>query len=308
MKTLDRRQAMGRIIGIAGTVAGTALIGPKAMAATTCGGDTQIGIGSGGGGELGQNLLTYVTLDPMVVAQRAYAGYGRGGCMYGVFDAIIQELAVQGHEDACNFAAIPTNLAAYGGGGIAGWGTLCGCLNATAMAVNMLGGVDRTAVIRSVYRYYEKTPMPRGDQTFLTAIGAPTRNDDAGAPLTPEKIKQSVANSILCHTSVSLWSKASQYGSSHAAKLERCAQVTAEIAYVTVEFLNASLAGTLNSETQSPDNANCLGCHGSSKAEPNAYISTDVASQMECKTCHSPHDVEAGLSGVHEGATCGDCH
>ncbi|MBY5993567.1 C-GCAxxG-C-C family (seleno)protein [Ferrimonas balearica] len=306
--TLDRRQAMGRIMGIAGTVAGTALIGPKAMAAESCSGDNQIGIGSEGGGDLTENLLGYVKLDPMAVAKRAYDGYGRGGCMYGVFDAIVQELAEMGHEDACNFAAIPTNIAAYGGGGIAGWGTLCGCVNASAMAVNMLAGVDRTAVIRSVFRYYEHTPMPRGDEAFLSAIGAPTRNDDAGEPLTADKLGQSVANSILCHTSVSLWSKQSRYGSSHQAKLERCAQVTAEIAYTTVSFLNQSVDGTLEADTQAPGNADCLSCHSSSKAEPDSYIATDVASQMECQTCHSPHDVGAGLSGVHADATCSDCH
>ncbi|MFV7666457.1 C-GCAxxG-C-C family (seleno)protein [Shewanella algae] len=305
---VNRRQAMGQIVGLVGVAAGSSLIATTALAAESCPGDTSIGIGSEGGSDLGTKLLTYVKLDPMEVAKLAYEGYGRGGCMYGVFDALVKALAAKGHEDACKFAAIPTNLAAYGGGGIAGWGTLCGCLNAAAMAVNVLGGVDRTAVIRSVYRYYEHTAMPRNDEAFLKAIGAPTRKDNAGELLTADKIGQSVANSILCHTSVTHWSKASKYGSSHQAKLERCAQLTAEIAYVTTDFLNKSLDNALDAEIVAAGNAECSGCHSSTKREPGTYIGADVNSQMECQSCHSAHDVGAGLTGVHEGAVCSDCH
>ncbi|MFQ6371169.1 cytochrome C [Shewanella sp. YIC-542] len=303
---VNRRQAMGQIIGLVGVAAGGGIMA-TAMAAETCPGDNAIGVGSDGG-DLGANLLTYVKVDPMAVAKRAYEGYGRGGCMYGVFDAIIKELAAQGHEDACNFAAIPTNMTVYGGGGVAGVGSLCGCLNAAAMAVNMLAGVDRTKVIRSVYHYYESASMPRGDAAFLTAIGAPTRTDDAGELLTPDKIGQSVAKSVLCHTSVTLWSKASEYGTGHKAKLERCAQVTAEIAYVTVDFLNKAMDNALDVATAAAGNADCAECHGSTKREPDVYFGTDVNSQMECQTCHSEHDVSSGLTGAHADFTCSDCH
>ncbi|MGI2852820.1 hypothetical protein ACRTDR_01135 [Shewanella algae] len=96
-----------------------------------------------------------------------------------------------------------------------------------------------------------------------------------------------VANSILCHTSVSLWSKTSKYGSSHPAKMERCAQLTAEIAYVSTDFLNKSLDNALNEETVAAGNAECSSCHSSTKREPDTYIGTDVNSQVECQTCHS---------------------
>lgn len=288
--TLDRRKAMGRILGIAGAVAGTAVVGPKAMAAGTCSGDNQIGLGSNGGGELGKSLLGYVKLDPMAVAKRAYEGYGAGGCMYGVFNAIVKELAAQNFDDACKFAAIPTNMTVYGGGGVSGYGTLCGCANAAAMAVNMLDVPNRGEVIHALFRYYEETAMPRGDKAFLNAIGAPTRKTDAGELLTADKIGQSVATSVLCHTSVSLWSKQSQFGAKHQAKLERCAQVTAEIAFTTVQFLNDAVDGKLKADTQAAGNEECLMCHAGTTDEPKDYFATDVTAHMECGTCHTAHD------------------
>ncbi|ABV35126.1 cytochrome c, putative [Shewanella sediminis HAW-EB3] len=305
---LDRRQAMGKIVGFAGAAA----VSPAVFAADTCPVDGAIGLGSDGGADLGANLLAYVELDPFEVAKRAYEGYVRGGCMYGVFNAVVKELAAQGHEDACNFAAIPTNITVYGGSGVKGWGSICGCVNAAAMIVNILGGVDQVAVIGAINRYYEKTPMPRGDDKFMNYIGAPIFHNDAGELLTPDMIGQSTADSILCHTSVSHWSAASKYGGAHKAKYERCAQVTAEVAFKTVEFLNQALKGELTTDPElemvAKGNDDCYGCHTGTKREPDTYIGSDVNSFMECQTCHAPHDVTSGLTGMHADATCSTCH
>lgn len=303
---LDRRNALKKMCALSAVGFGATFV-PNVMAEQVC--EDPTGIGSGGNGDLAENRLTYVKVEPMLVAKRAYEGYDRGGCMYGVFDAIVKELAAQGHVDASKFEAIPTNLAAYGGGGIAGIGSLCGCVNAAAMAVNLLkaDNLNNNAVIQSVFRFYEKTNMPRGTQEFLEGIGAPTRQNDAGELLNADMIGQSIANSILCHTSVSLWSKASQFGSSHAAKLERCAQVTAEIAFMTVTFLNDSLDGNLTAENVAPTNAECAGCHSSTMREPETYLGTDVNSTLECQSCHTSHDMKGGVP-VHDDLSCSDCH
>lgn len=303
---LDRRSALKKMCTLSAVGFGARYM-PSVMAQEAC--EDPIGIGSGGNLDLAENRLSYIKVEPMAVAKRAYEGYAHGGCMYGVFDAIIKELAAQGHEDAKYFGAIPTNLAAYGGGGIAGIGSLCGCLNAAAMAVNLLkaDNLNNNAVIRAVFRYYEKTSMPRGTQQFLEGIGAPTRKNDAGEALNPEYIGKSIANSILCHTSVSLWSKASSFGSSHQAKLERCAQVTAEIAFMTVTFLNDSIDGNLEAELVAPSNAECAGCHSSTTREPDAYLGTDVNSTLQCQSCHTSHDMKGGVP-VHEELSCSNCH
>ncbi|SDI45519.1 Putative redox-active protein (C_GCAxxG_C_C) [Ferrimonas sediminum] len=307
---VDRRQAMGKIVGLASMAVGTSAVSPAIFAADACPGDATIGLGSGGSANLGSSLLDYANLDPMKVAKLAYQSYFKGGCMYGVFNAIVTELAAQGHEDACHFAAIPTNLAVYGGTGVRGWGTLCGCLNAAAMAINVLGGVDQQAVIDAVYRYYEKTSMPRGDQEFLDGIGAPTPDliFGTGRSMTQEEIGQSVANSVLCHTSVSHWSSASGFGSGHWAKYERCAQVTAEIAYISAKYLNASLAGTLEAEGHAASNDQCDSCHAPTQREPDTYIGPDVKSHMECQTCHSSHEQLSALPKHADASECQVCH
>ncbi|TKB48161.1 cytochrome C [Ferrimonas sediminicola] len=306
--SIDRRQAMEKMLGFAGMAAGVGMVSPALLASDVCPTDEAIGIGSEGGQQLGNSLLTYAKLDPIRVARHAYAGYARGGCMYGVFDAIVKELASQGHEDACRFSAIPTNITVYGGGGVNGWGSICGCVNASAMAVNMLAGVDRAAVIDAVFRYYEKTPMPRGDSDFLNSIGAPTRQADDGELLNAELIGQSVANSILCHTSVTNWSAASKFGAKHAAKLERCAQITAEIAFITVEFLNQSLVGTLSAERGAEGNVECAACHKPTALEPDGYVAADVNAKVECQTCHSSHEQLGGIPEHADDGSCNSCH
>jgi hypothetical protein len=284
---VDRSRRWGGGVGFAGMAAGVAGMSPAVLAANECPLDGAIGIGSDGA-DLGANVLVYVELDPFVVAKGAYTAYGRGGFMNSVFDAVVKDLAVQGHEDACNFAAIATNITVYGDGGVKGWGSICGGVNATEMIVNILKGVEQAA-----------------------AIGAPTRKDDVGELLTAAMIGQSTANSILCHTSVTNWSAASQFGGAHAAKSERCAQVTAEVAFKTVEFLNLSLKGMLTTdlklEIYAKENDGCATCHTGTKRKPEAYLSPDVNSKMECQTCHAPHD-EIGKNPHHAEESCSTCH
>ncbi|MGL4474998.1 MAG: C-GCAxxG-C-C family (seleno)protein [Shewanella sp.] len=300
---MNRRNAIKRFATLSAFGAGS-LLAPSVLAAPQCNGNEDIALGSNGNDA---KLLTYVKLDPMAVAKLAYAGYDRGGCMYGVFDAIVKALAAAGHEDACRFAAISTNMATFGKGGVFGMGSICGCVNAGAMAINLLSGINQSAVSRALFRFYEKSEMPRGDADFLAAIGAPTRKTNDGTLLGPDLLGKSIARSTLCHTSVTLWSKASQFGSSHQAKFERCAQVTAEIAFMLVTYLNQSLDGTLDAELVAPGNQECTSCHSSTKREPDAYLGSDVNSTIECQSCHSSHDMSGGVP-VHEDLSCSDCH
>lgn len=300
---MNRRDALKKFATFSVVSTGS-IFAPAVLAAPQCSGNEPIDFGSNGNDA---KLLTYIKLDPIVVAKLAYAGYDRGGCMYGVFDAIIKSLADAGHEDACRFAAIPTNMATFGKGGVFGMGSICGCVNAAAMAINLLAGINPSAVSRALFRFYEKSEMPRGDSAFLSAIGAPTRKTDDGTLLEANLIGKSIAGSTLCHTSVTLWSKASQFGSSHQAKFERCAQVTAEVAYMLVTYLNQSLEGTLDAELVAPANQECTGCHSSTAREPDTYLGTDVNSTLECQSCHSSHDMAGGVP-VHAELTCADCH
>ena len=65
----------------------------------------------------------YVKLDPKEIADRAYAEYFKHECCDGVFRTIIDALK---EKVGGPYLGIPSLMFWYGGGGIAGWGTVCG--------------------------------------------------------------------------------------------------------------------------------------------------------------------------------------
>ncbi|MGL4516685.1 MAG: cytochrome C, partial [Shewanella sp.] len=98
----------------------------------------------------------------------------------------------------------------------------------------------------------------------------------------------SKANSVLCHSSISNWSKAS--GLPFAKKGERCYRLSASMAYHLVELLNRAYQGenigALPSSKPSPEAQTCQTCHGSADMFGSA---ASVKTDMECTTCHTGH-------------------
>ncbi|AZQ11692.1 C-GCAxxG-C-C family (seleno)protein [Shewanella khirikhana] len=268
---IDRRQALGQIIGL-GSAAGLGLVSTSLMAATDENGNYQLALGE---------KLKYVPLDPMATAKLAYET--GGGCMHQVFHATVTMLAASASVDADKFKSIPTALAGYGFAGVVGQGTLCGNLNAIGMLVNLLDDINgqNAAVIGAAFRWYENTMLPLETPEFIAGIGS-----------TAEKTalvgSSSIANSVLCHSSISNWSKAS--GKTFSQKGERCYRLSASMAYHLVELLNRAhkgevIAGT--PEAKPSDEAQrCQTCHGTTETMgPAASVKTD----MECTTCHTGH-------------------
>lgn len=270
--SINRRQALGQIIGISAAAAGASLTATCAFAATDESGNYRL--------ELGEKLK-YAPLDPMETAKLAYET--GGGCMHQVFHATVIMLARSASVDADKFATIPTALAGYGFAGVTGQGTLCGNLNAVGMLVNILDDINgqNSAVIGSLFRYYENTELPLSSDEFVAGIGST-------AEKTALVVKSSVANSVLCHSSISNWSKAS--GKTFSEKGERCYRLSASIAYHLVELLNRAYKGedlgALPESKPSSEAQSCQSCHGStSTMGPAASVKTD----MECTTCHTGH-------------------
>jgi len=172
--------------------------------------------------------LPYKRLDPKRVADKAYDGYYQHECAYGVFNAVISELQ---EKVGGPYLGIPTLMFWYGGGGVAGWGTICGTLNAAGAIFNLIcKKEDFKAMIDVLYEWYQTTPLP----TYIPCKGSWCK----------KPFPKSVSHSPLCHVSVQRWCKnASVYFGkpvlyNSKKRSERCARLTATVAAKVVEMLN----------------------------------------------------------------------
>lgn len=208
----------------------------------------------------------YKSLDPKVVAERAYAAYYNGGCMYGAFEGVVGELREQVGSPYTTF---PAAMMKYGAAGVAGWGTLCGALNGVAAAVFMvLESKAGNPVINEIYGWYglEALPNYKPDKPKFDTIAA------------------SMANSQLCHISVTTWCEKSGFKALSPERAERCAWLTASVAKFTVEQLNKQAAGSFSLAHALPaEVTSCLSCHGKGGAVENVHASN----QTSCSSCHS---------------------
>jgi len=207
----------------------------------------------------------YAELDPEAVRERAYAAYYEAGCAYGAYEGLIGELR---KVVGVPFTFMPTHMMNYGAGGVAGWGTLCGALNASA-AVMSLVSKSYGVLSKELLGWYTQTALP----TFKPA--KPHLDIETS----------SVAGSPLCHASVSTWCNEAGYKANAPERAERCARLTADVAGHAAVLLNHFAAGTFTSTwSLSEEAAGCLGCHSVGQ-EPRG----DVISQMDCLDCHDGH-------------------
>lgn len=208
----------------------------------------------------------YAKLDLTSVAERGYAAYHQGGCMFGAFESVVGELrATVGSP----YDAFPAAMMKYGKAGVAGWGTLCGALNGAAAAIYLVAqpeAADRA--IHTLYTWYGETPLPNY------------------APKTRKfSIATSTANSPLCHVSVTRWCEATGVKALSPERAERCGQLTASVARRTVELLNDMAdSKALAAPAVVAEVATCLGCHGKGGALENVHASRGIT----CSICHEP--------------------
>lgn len=218
----------------------------------------------------------YTRLDPEDLRGRGHKNYYDGGCGYGAFSAFVTALADKIGEP---FSVMPPQMMYFGGGGGAGWGTLCGALNGAGLAINLV--VDRTnanLMIGELFGWYTKMAFPSDisntravQHTFLI-----NRSDKI--------LKQTVAGSPLCHTSVSKWCTESGFRASAAERSERCARLTGDVAARATELLNDYFSGQFRS-TFVPERSvpGCLSCHDSAQGNVIATV------KMDCQQCHTEH-------------------
>lgn len=211
-------------------------------------------------GQIVHQVLPYTKLDPEAVAELAYKNYYKGDCMYGVFASIVEALAEKVGEP---FVSYPKTVTRYGAGGAMGWATLCGAPNGAAMAIYLVSK-DPVPLIDEVFGYYEATPLP-----------------DYLPKQAKFKIKPSVAESTLCHVSVSKWCDVTGLKAFSPERAERCAHLVASVAKKTVEVLNAQAAGQFKASFALPAAVQaCRACHDKGSELEN------TRGKMNCLPCH----------------------
>lgn len=210
----------------------------------------------------------YVKIDPVAVAEDAYAGFYKGACCYGVVNGILGQLR---KEVGYPYTMMPTSLFVVGQGGVADMATLCGAANGAASVIFLVaGGMDNKKrdvaypIIHEVFNWYERTALPDYQ------------------PKSPKfHIRKSASGSNLCHVSVTKWCKASGFKAFSKERSERCAQLAASVAKYTVEMLNKHADGTfkmahpLASATQA-----CRSCHDKGSTLEN------TRGMIDCGGCH----------------------
>ncbi|MEW6142658.1 MAG: C-GCAxxG-C-C family protein [Chloroflexota bacterium] len=208
----------------------------------------------------------YKKLDPIAAAERSYQAYYNGGCMYGAFEGIVGELrSVVGQP----YTTMPTAMAKYGAAGVIGWGTLCGSLNGAAAAIYLIHEAKTgNPIINELFGWYGAESLPDYK------------------PKSPKfaNMVTSVAESQLCHQSVTRWCEKSGFKTTSPERAERCAWITASVVKYAVELLNKQTdQGSITIAHAVPASVTgCLSCHGKGGVKENVHIS----SQITCASCH----------------------
>ncbi|MBI4346982.1 MAG: C_GCAxxG_C_C family protein [Elusimicrobia bacterium] len=210
----------------------------------------------------------YAKLDPTDVAERGYKSYSAGGCMYGACEAVVGALR---DRVGAPYDSFPTAATKYGKAGVNGWGTLCGALNGACVAMYLATDTKTAdALIDELFTWYGQQALP--DYT----------------PKTPRyQIVSSVAESPLCHASVTNWCVKSGFKALSPERAERCAWLTASVAKKTAELLNGVADGVATTPIKlSKDVSNCLTCHGKDGKVENVHMSRATT----CAVCHDAAD------------------
>lgn len=212
----------------------------------------------------------YKKLDVELVRKRGYENYFKFGCMYGAASALLTSL-----EEVCGYPwnTIPLNMFQYGAGGAYSWGTLCGALNGSLAVIN-LAAKDHASIGNELIGWYSLFPFPSNKHESYCKI----KNQIT-----------TVANSPLCHQSVSIWASAAGARINDDSKKDRCAKVTGDTAARTAELLNEYIEGKFTPAYIAPEEyKHCLACHQGENS-----LLDDEQGKFNCLECHTDHSKDA---------------
>jgi hypothetical protein len=219
----------------------------------------------------------YVALEPELVRKKAHDYFWQGGCCFAGFAGILKELQQKVGEP---FTAIPAELMSFGGGGVKGWGTLCGALNGAFAAINLVcDGRTSGLIIDELMGWYTQEPLPSEMSNEYAKTKAYQVDKGIGS------LPQSVSGSPLCHISTTRWSVNAGYPADSVARYERCARLTGDVVAKAVILLNDHGADRFKKAfAPLQSTSDCLGCHGPKQDVNN------VSAKLRCVQCHDdPH-------------------
>jgi len=227
--------------------------------------------------------------DPETLARRAYEVYYSSGCAEATWWPIVEFLAQKTDPLYAPWATLPRNVFKFGGGGVGGWGTLCGTCNGSAAIIALCGGASK--ITDEVMQYYAETPIPTNGVGKAVAAGwTPTPIAPAATIPSPlPNVPTSTAHSQLCHASLAQWTMTTGKADGSADQKDRCAKACYDMVLKTTTLLNAYWLNNANvpAGTLDPRVAGCgavtNGCHQPAKGK------------MACDSCHDetgagPHD------------------
>lgn len=217
----------------------------------------------------GVTKYPYKKLDEQEVGRIAYETYFTKFCAETTLTGLFQPLAKSVGEP---YSSFPLNSLFWAHGGMMGWGTGCGTLIGTGVAIGLITSGDTTKVTTPKGR----APVPVGDAIINDVIAYyATESLPKYVPAAGQekyKVKnQSVSDTPLCHVSVGKWMKKEDVKFFGIERKERCARLSADIAMYTAKLLNEWAAGTYKPRHEPLANAldngitsqtNCGECHG----------------------------------------------
>lgn len=206
----------------------------------------------------------YVKLDPDETAELAYKEWYRIFCGAAVISSVFGQLRKKVGEP---YKSFPIDAFIFLEGGVSGWGTICGSNAGANIVTNLIigpriaGTEDGMLMGSELMQWYSETALP---------VFKPK------SPKVEAEIPTTTSDSPLCHISVGKWMKAAGKDLTSPERKDRCARVTASMAYKVVELLNEWKDGKYETFGEIPSTCgitaqyNCTDCHGDDVPTPPA--------------------------------------
>ncbi len=242
---------------------GKIALGAAGLVAATSGGLGLISKAEAKGGSTEKWPWPYVKLDPQKTADLAYEEWYRLFCGGAVISSVFTQLREKVGEP---YKSFPVDGFIFLEGGISGWGTICGSNAGANIVTNLIigpriaGSEEGMMMGSEMMQWYSDASMP---------IYAPK------VPKTKGAMPKTTADSPLCHVSVGKWMKAANKELKSPERKDRCARVTASVAYHLVELLNAWKDGKYQTKGTFPPamyginaQSNCMECHSTNVPSP----------------------------------------